>query len=184
MSTTNGSRSGWCTPRGAGAHGTFTSYGSAAQLTRARFLATAGDTPGFVRFSTVVGSRGSADTVRDTRGFATTFSTAEGTFDLVGTNMPVFLIQDGIKSPDVIHAAKPHPDVEIPQAQTAHDTFWGFARCTPRPRPRVLGDDRPGNPAVVPDDRGVRRPRVPARRRRRRHLPGEVPPDALGAAPR
>ena len=80
----------------------------------------------FTRFSTVLGSRGSADTVRDTRGFAVKFYTAEGTFDLVGNNMPVFFIQDGIKFPDVIHAAKPHPDREIPQAQSAHDTFWDF----------------------------------------------------------
>jgi catalase len=79
-----------------------------------------------VRFSTVLGSRGSADTVRDTRGFATKFYTDEGTFDLVGNNIPVFFIQDGIKFPDVVHAAKPHPDREIPQAQSAHDTFWDF----------------------------------------------------------
>ena len=80
----------------------------------------------FVRFSTVLGSRGSADTVRDTRGFAVKFYTDEGTFDLVGNNIPVFFIQDGIKFPDVIHAGKPHPDREIPQAQSAHDTFWDF----------------------------------------------------------
>ena len=80
----------------------------------------------FVRFSTVLGSRGSADTVRDTRGFATKFYTDEGVFDLVGNNIPVFFIQDGIKFPDIIHAAKPHPDREIPQAQSAHDTFWDF----------------------------------------------------------
>ena len=83
-------------------------------------------TPVFVRFSTVLGSRGSADTVRDTRGFATKFYTDEGVFDLVGNNIPVFFIQDGIKFPDIIHAAKPHPDREIPQAQSAHDTFWDF----------------------------------------------------------
>ena len=74
----------------------------------------------------MLGSRGSADTVRDTRGFAVKFYTDEGNFDLVGNNMPVFFIQDGIKFPDVIHAAKPHPDREIPQAQSAHDTFWDF----------------------------------------------------------
>ena len=74
----------------------------------------------------MVGSRGSADTVRDTRGFAVKFYTDEGTFDLVGNNIPVFFIQDGIKFPDVIHAVKPQPDVEIPQAQSAHDTFWDF----------------------------------------------------------
>ena len=84
------------------------------------------ETPVFVRFSTVLGSRGSADTVRDTRGFAVKFYTDEGTFDLVGNNIPVFFIQDGIKFPDVIHAGKPHPDREIPQAQSAHDTFWDF----------------------------------------------------------
>ncbi|WP_030436828.1 catalase [Actinoplanes subtropicus] len=112
--------------RGAGAHGMFTSYGNAAGLTRAKFLAKDVETPVFVRFSTVLGSRGSADTVRDTRGFATKFYTEEGNFDLVGNNMPVFFIQDAIKFPDIIHAAKWHPDREIPQAQSAHDTFWDF----------------------------------------------------------
>src|SRR5690606_20366390 len=112
--------------RGAAAHGIFESYGVAGKLTRARFLAEPVVTPVFTRFSTVVGSRGSADAVRDTRGFATKFYTAEGTFDLVGNNIPVFFIQDGIKFPDIIHAAKPHPDREIPQAHSAHDTFWDF----------------------------------------------------------
>jgi catalase len=112
--------------RGTGAHGIFQSYGSAAKVTQAGFLAKDVETPVFVRFSTVVGSRGSADAVRDTRGFATKFYTADGTFDLVGNNMPVFFIQDGIKFPDIVHAAKPHPDREIPQAQSAHDTFWDF----------------------------------------------------------
>jgi catalase len=113
--------------RGAAAHGLFEAYGNAAAVTKAPFLAEKGRvTPVFVRFSTVLGSRGSADTVRDVRGFAVKFYTAEGTMDLVGNNMPVFFIQDGIKFPDIIHAAKPHPDREIPQAQTAHDTFWDF----------------------------------------------------------
>ncbi|MEU1875934.1 catalase [Streptosporangium sp. NPDC020072] len=112
--------------RGAAAHGVFRSYGTAASVTRAAFLAKDVETPVFVRFSTVLGSRGSADTVRDTRGFATKFYTDEGVFDLVGNNIPVFFIQDAIKFPDVIHAAKPHPDREIPQAQSAHDTFWDF----------------------------------------------------------
>ncbi|MCW2697358.1 MAG: katE [Modestobacter sp.] len=113
--------------RGAGAHGVFTAYGSAEGVTKAAVLAQKGlETPVFVRFSTVLGSRGSADTVRDTRGFATKFYTKEGTWDLVGNNMPVFFIQDAIKFPDVVHAAKPHPDREIPQAQSAHDTFWDF----------------------------------------------------------
>jgi catalase len=113
--------------RGAAAHGTFESYGTAGAVTKAAFLSGKGTkTPVFVRFSTVLGSRGSADTVRDTRGFAVKFYTDEGTFDLVGNNIPVFFIQDGIKFPDVIHAAKPHPDREIPQAQSAHDSFWDF----------------------------------------------------------
>ena len=112
--------------RGAGAHGVFVSNGAAAGLTSAGFLAEGVSTPVFVRFSTVLGSRGSADTVRDTRGFATKFYTDEGVFDLVGNNMPVFFIQDGIKFPDVVHAAKWQPDREIPQAQSAHDTFWDF----------------------------------------------------------
>ncbi|MEU8821399.1 catalase [Actinoplanes sp. NPDC048796] len=112
--------------RGAGAHGTFVGYGTAEGVTRAGFLKKGKETDVFVRFSTVLGSRGSADTVRDTRGFATKFYTDEGTFDLVANNIPVFFIQDAIKFPDVIHAGKPHPDREIPQAQSAHDTFWDF----------------------------------------------------------
>ena len=88
-------------------------------------------TPVFTRFSTVVGSRGSADTVRDVRGFAVKFYTDEGIFDLVGNNIPVFFIRDGIKFPDLIHAAKPEPDREIPQAQTAHTTFWDFVSMIP-----------------------------------------------------
>lgn len=112
--------------RGAGAHGVFRSYGTGQGLSRAGFLGPDVETPVFVRFSTVVGSRGSADAVRDTRGFAVKFYTDEGTFDLVGNNIPVFFIQDAIKFPDVVHAAKPHPDREIPQAQSAHDTFWDF----------------------------------------------------------
>ncbi|MFC4373535.1 catalase [Nocardia halotolerans] len=112
--------------RGSAAHGVFVANGAAASLTRAKFLAADATTPVFVRFSTVLGSRGSADTVRDTRGFAVKFYTDEGVYDLVGNNIPVFFIQEAIKFPDVIHAAKPEPDREIPQAQSAHDTFWDF----------------------------------------------------------
>ena len=112
--------------RGAAAHGVFRGYGTANAVTKAGFLAEGVETPVFVRFSTVLGSRGSADTVRDTRGFATKFYTEQGTFDLVGNNIPVFFIQDAIKFPDIIHAGKPHPDREIPQAASAHDTFWDF----------------------------------------------------------
>ncbi len=112
--------------RGTGAHGVFRSYGSASSVTKADFLAPDRQTPVFVRFSTVLGSRGAADTARDVRGFAVKFYTQEGNWDLVGNNMPIFFIQDGIKFPDLVHAAKPQPDREIPQAATAHDTFWDF----------------------------------------------------------
>ncbi|QES47259.1 catalase HPII [Streptomyces venezuelae] len=112
--------------RGAAAHGVFRGYGTAGEVCKAAFLAKDVETPVFVRFSTVLGSRGSADTVRDTRGFATKFYTDEGTYDLVGNNIPVFFIQDAVKFPDIIHAGKPHPDREVPQAQSAHDTFWDF----------------------------------------------------------
>ncbi|KAM3075802.1 catalase A [Clarireedia jacksonii] len=113
--------------RGAGAHGTFTSYGNYSNITAASFLGAEGkQTPVFVRFSTVAGSRGSADTVRDAHGFATRFYTDEGNFDIVGNSMPVFFIQDAILFPDLVHAFKPSPSNEIPQAATAHDTAWDF----------------------------------------------------------
>ncbi|KAL1842716.1 hypothetical protein VTJ49DRAFT_4354 [Mycothermus thermophilus] len=113
--------------RGAGAHGTFTSYADWSNITAASFLnATGKTTPVFVRFSTVAGSRGSADTARDVHGFATRFYTDEGNFDIVGNNIPVFFIQDAIQFPDLIHAVKPRPDSEIPQAATAHDSAWDF----------------------------------------------------------
>ena len=112
--------------RGAAAHGEFVANGAAESVTRAAFLKKGVRTRVFTRFSTVLGSRGSADTVRDTRGFATKFYTQEGVYDLVGNNIPVFFIQDAITFPDVVHAGKPHPDREIPQAQSAHDTFWDF----------------------------------------------------------
>src|SRR5437763_8285217 len=118
--------------RGAAAHGYFQVYESMAPYTMARFLQDpAVETPVFVRFSTVAGSRGSADTVRDVRGFATKFYTEDGVFDLVGNNIPIFFIQDAIKFPDLIHAVKPEPHNEIPQAASAHDTFWDFVWLTP-----------------------------------------------------
>jgi len=135
--------------RGAGAHGHFQVYKSLKQHTRAAFLQDpAVKTPVFVRFSTVVGSRGSADTVRDVRGFAVKFYTSEGNFDLVGNNMPVFFIQDGMKFPDLVHALKPHPNNEIPQAQSAHDSFWDFVSLTPETAHMVLW---------VMSDRGIPR---------------------------
>ena len=118
--------------RGAGAHGWFENYGDLSDLTRASLFAKPGKrTPVFVRFSTVAGSRGSADSVRDVRGFATKFYTDEGVFDLVGNNIPVFFIQDAMKFPDLIHAVKPEPHHEIPQASSAHDTFYDFAGLSP-----------------------------------------------------
>ncbi|WP_437807501.1 catalase [Sorangium sp. So ce1078] len=118
--------------RGSAAHGYFQVYEPMAEYTKAAFLQDpTARTPVFVRFSTASGSRGSADTVRDVRGFAVKFYTEEGNFDLVGNNIPVFFIQDGIKFPDVIHALKPEPDREIPQASSAHDTFWDFISLLP-----------------------------------------------------
>src|ERR1700716_12151 len=118
--------------RGSGAHGYFEAYNSLKRLTRAAPFAEAGKiTPVFVRFSTVAGERGSADTARDVRGFAVKFYTDEGNWDLVGNNIPVFFIQDAMKFPDLIHAAKPEPHFAIPQAATAHDTFWDFVSLMP-----------------------------------------------------
>jgi catalase len=113
--------------RGTGAHGEFQLYESMKEYTKAGFLQEPDvKTPLFVRFSTVAGFRGSADTVRDVRGFAIKFYTQEGNYDLVGNNMPVFFIQDAIKFPDIIHANKPEPKTETPQASSAHDTHWDF----------------------------------------------------------
>lgn len=118
--------------RGAAAHGIFKLYQPLGKYTRAAFLNdTKIETPVFVRFSTVAGSRGSTDLARDVRGFAVKFYTQEGNFDLVGNNMPVFFIQDAIKFPDLIHAVKPEPHNEIPQAASAHDTFWDFISLMP-----------------------------------------------------
>jgi catalase len=118
--------------RGAAAHGVFKLYKPLKAYTRAGFLNDTGtETPVFVRFSTVAGSRGSTDLARDVRGFAVKFYTNEGNFDLVGNNMPVFFIQDAIKFPDLIHAVKPEPHNEIPQAASAHDTFWDFISLMP-----------------------------------------------------
>jgi catalase len=118
--------------RGAGAHGYFELNRSLVEYTRADFLQEAGSrTPVFVRFSTVAGSRGSADTVRDVRGFAVKFYTREGNYDLVGNNVPVFFVQDAMKFPDLVHALKPEPHHEMPQAASAHDTFWDFVSLMP-----------------------------------------------------
>ena len=118
--------------RGAAAHGYFQVYRSLSRYTRAAFLQDPDKkTPVFVRFSTVAGSRGSTDLARDVRGFAVKFYTDEGNFDLVGNNIPVFFIQDAVKFPDLVHAVKPEPHNEIPQAASAHDTFWDFVSLMP-----------------------------------------------------
>ena len=118
--------------RGSAAHGFFECTTALGKLTKASFLAEKGKrTPVFVRFSTVAGERGSADLARDVRGFAVKFYTDEGNFDLVGNNMPVFFIQDAIKFPDLIHAVKPEPHHGMPQAASAHDTFWDFVSLMP-----------------------------------------------------
>jgi catalase len=118
--------------RGAGAYGYFELAESLEEYTCADFLCRTGvRTPMFVRFSTVQGPRGSADTVRDVRGFAAKFYTRAGNYDLVGNNMPVFFIQDAIKFPDFVHAVKPEPHREIPTGASAHDTFWDFCSLQP-----------------------------------------------------
>ncbi|PWN60888.1 catalase [Chryseobacterium viscerum] len=118
--------------RGSGAHGIFKLHKSIEKYTKAGFLTEIGkETPVFVRFSTVAGSKGSTDLARDVRGFAVKFYTDEGNYDLVGNNIPVFFIQDAMKFPDLVHAVKPEPDNEIPQAASAHDTFWDFISLMP-----------------------------------------------------
>ena len=118
--------------RGSAAHGYFECYKPLHKYTRASLFAEAGkQTPVFVRFSTVLGERGSTDTARDVRGFAVKFYTDEGNWDLVGNNIPIFFIQDAMKFPDLVHAAKPEPHFGMPQAGSAHDTFWDFASLMP-----------------------------------------------------
>jgi len=118
--------------RGSGAHGYYENYKSLSDITKADIFQRAGEkTPAFVRFSTVAGSAGSPDLARDVRGFAVKLHRQQGNWDIVGNNIPVFFIQDAIKFPDLIHAAKPEPDSGFPQAQTAHDNFWDFISLTP-----------------------------------------------------
>jgi catalase len=118
--------------RGFGVHGYFENYESLSEFTAADLFQRPGEkTPAFVRFSTVAGNKGSADLARDVRGFAVKLYTKQGNWDIVGNNIPVFFIQDAIKFPDLIHAAKAEPDSDFPQAQTAHDNFWDFISLMP-----------------------------------------------------
>ena len=131
---------------------------------RADIFQRAGEkTPAFVRFSTVAGNKGSPDLARDVRGFAVKFYTKEGNWDIVGNNIPVFFIQDAIKFPDLIHAAKQEPDRDFPQAQTAHDNFWDFISLTPGKHAHDHVDHvRPGHPALVPLHGRLWRTHLPA----------------------
>ena len=125
--------------RGSGAHGVFELYENLGKYTKAKFLNdTSIKTPVFVRFSTVAGSRGSTDVPRDIRGFAVKFYTQEGIYDLVGNNTSVFFIQDATKFPDLVHAVKPEPHNEIPQAASAHDTFWDFISLMPESMHNIM----------------------------------------------
>ncbi len=145
--------------RGAAAHGVFKLHESLEEYTTAGVLTdTERETPLFVRFSTVAGFRGSADTARDVRGFAVKMYTQEGNWDLVGNNIPVFFIQDAIKFPDLIHAVKPEPHNEIPQAASAHDTFYDFISLDARIHAHDdVGDERPRHSAFVCHDGRLRR---------------------------
>ncbi|KAF8559350.1 catalase-domain-containing protein [Imleria badia] len=136
--------------RGAAAHGYFKVYDDrASKYTYAPVLTDSSrTTPVFVRFSTVQGARGSADTVRDVRGFAVKFYTQEGNWDIVGNDIPVFFIQDAIKFPDFVHAVKPEPDTEVPTGQSAHNNFWDFVGLQPESAHMVMW---------VMSDRGIPR---------------------------
>ena len=143
-------------------------WSSCADVTGADFLQRPGEQiPVFTRFSTVAGNKGSSDLARDVRGFAVKFYTQQGNFDLVGNNIPVFFIQDAIKFPDLIHAAKQDPDREFPQAQTAHDTFWDYISLTPESMHMIMWimSDR-AIPRSLADDGRLRRPHLPAGQRR------------------
>ena len=153
--------------RGAGAHGVFTAYGTAEGVTRAAVLAEKGlQTPVFVRFSTVLGSRGSADTARDTRGFATKFYTKEGNWDLVGNNMPVFFIQDAHQVPRHHPRGQAAPRPGDPAGAVGARHVLGLRLPAHRGHAHMhLEHVRPGHPALVPDDGGLRRPHLPAGQR-------------------
>ena len=156
--------------RGSAAHGYFEAYESLSRLTRATVFAEAGKTtPVFVRFSTVAGERGSADTARDVRGFAVKFYSDEGNWDLVGNNIPVFFIQDAMKFPDLIHAVKPEPHNQMPQAASAHDTFLGLRLADARIHAHAaVGHVGSRDTAQLSDDAGLRCAHLSVGQRRRR----------------
>ena len=146
-------------------------------ISRAAVLTETGvETPVFVRFSTVAGNEGSTDLARDVRGFATKFYTKEGNWDLVGNNIPVFFIQDALKFPDLIHAAKQEPDRAFPQAATAHDSFWDFVVADAGVDAHAdVGDVRSRHSALLPHDGRLRHSYLPAAERRRQIDVCEIP---------
>ena len=166
--------------RGAAAHGFFQVYESQAHLTMAAPLQDPGvETPVFVRFSTVAGSRGSTDTPRDVRGFAVKFYTPDGVWDLVGNNMPVFFIQDANKFPDLIHAVKPEPRQRDPAGAVGPRHLLGLRVADTGKRPHAdVADERPRPPAQLRHDGRLRRPHLPAGQRRGRVALREVPLEA------
>jgi catalase len=124
--------------RGSAAHGIFEATADVSSYTKASFLQKGKKTPVFLRFSTVAGFKGSTDLARDVRGFSVKFYTEEGNYDLVGNNIPVFFIQDAMNFPDLVHAVKPEPNNEMPQAASAHDTFWDFISLMPEAAHMVM----------------------------------------------
>jgi catalase len=167
-------------PAGRPPTATFEAYQPLTEFTRAAPFQEAGKiTPVFVRFSTVAGERGSVDTARDVRGFAVKFYTDEGNWDLVGNNIPVFFIQDAMKFPDLIHAVKPEPHNGMPQAASAHDTFWDFASLMPETTHTLMWvmSDR-GIPRSYADDAGLWRAHLPAGQCGGRVALRQVPLDA------
>ena len=168
--------------RGSAAHGYFECTKALTEFTRASLFAEVGkQTPVFVRFSTVLGERGSTDTARDVRGFAVKFYTDEGNWDLVGNNIPVFFIQDAMKFPDLVHAAKPEPHFAMPQAGIGARHVLGLRVADAGDHPHAdVGDVRPRDPAQLSDDAGLRRAHLSARQRRGRIALRQVPLEPEG----
>ena len=171
--------------RGSAAHGFFECTKALAEFTRASLFAEVGkQTPVFVRFSTVLGERGSTDTARDVRGFAVKFYTDEGNWDLVGNNIPVFFIQDAMKFPDLVHAAKPEPHFAMPQAGIGARHVLGLRVADARDHPHAdVGDVRSRHPAQLSDDAGLRRAHLPPGQRRGRVALRQVPLESEGRHP-
>ena len=178
-STTSGSRSESSTPAAPAPTASSSSNGAASGISRAGVLGKGEETRSSCASRPCSGPAGRPTRCATSAASRRSSTPSEGNWDLVGNNIPVFFIQDGIKFPDVIHAGKPHPDREIPQAQSAHDTFWDFVSLHTEAQHHTIWNmsDR-GIPRSLPDDGGLRRPHLPAGRRRRRDDPGQVPLEA------